>query len=40
MDKFAPGRLLPREELEWKGDAGYSREIDVYGPLRDSFMTL
>jgi hypothetical protein len=38
MDKFAPGRL-PGEEFEWKGDS-YSREIDVYGPLRDSFMTL
>jgi hypothetical protein len=32
MDKFAPGRLLI--------DNGYSREIDVYGPPRDSFMTL
>jgi hypothetical protein len=40
MDKFAPGRLLLREAFEWKGDAGYSRDIDVYGPLRDSFMTL
>jgi hypothetical protein len=39
MDKFAPGRL-PIEAFEWKGDTGYSREIDVYGPLRDSFMTL
>ena len=39
MDKFAPGRL-PIETFEWKGDNGYSREIDVYGPLRDSFMTL
>ena len=39
MDKFAPGRL-PIEAFEWKGDNGYSREIDVYSPLRDSFMTL
>jgi hypothetical protein len=39
MDKFAPGRLPP-EAFEWKPDAGYSREIDVSGPLRDSFMTL
>src|SRR5262245_17590294 len=39
MDKFAPGRL-PIEAFEWKGDNGYSREIDVSGPLRDSFMTL
>jgi hypothetical protein len=37
MDKFAPGRL-PLVAFEWKGDTGYSREID--GPLRDSFMTL
>jgi predicted phage terminase large subunit-like protein len=39
MDKFAPGRLLLKEEFEFK-ETGYSREIDVYGPLRDSFMTL
>jgi hypothetical protein len=39
MDKFAPGRLPLREEFEWK-PTGYTREIDVYGPLRDSFMTL
>jgi hypothetical protein len=39
MDKFAPGRLLPIEEFEWKGDTGY-REIDIYGPLANSFMTL
>jgi hypothetical protein len=39
MDKFAPGRLLLKEEFEFK-PTGYSREIDVYGPLRDSFMTL
>jgi hypothetical protein len=39
MDKFAPGRLMLKEEFEFK-ETGYSREIDVYGPLRDSFMTL
>jgi hypothetical protein len=39
MDKFAPGRL-PIEAFEWKSNNGYSREIDVYSPLRDSFMTL
>ena len=40
MDKFAPGRALPKEEFEWKPDTGYSREIDIYGPLANSFMTL
>ena len=39
MDKFAPGRLLLKEEFEFK-PTGYTREIDVHGPLRDSFMTL
>ena len=39
MDKFAPGRLLLKEDFEFK-PTGYTREIDVYGPLRDSFMTL
>ena len=40
MDKFARGYLPPIETFEWKGDAGYSREIEVNGPMRDSFMTL
>jgi hypothetical protein len=39
MDKFAPGRLLRVEEFEWK-PTGYTRDIDAYRPLRDSFMTL
>jgi hypothetical protein len=39
MDKFAPGRLLLKEDFEFK-PTGYSREIDVYGPLANSFMTL
>jgi hypothetical protein len=39
MDKFAPGRLLLKEEFEFK-PTGYTRDIDVYRPLRDSFMTL
>ena len=39
MDKFAPGRLLLKEEFEWKGDNGY-RDIHAHRSLRDSFMTL
>ena len=39
MDKFAPGRLLLNEEFEFN-PTGYTREIDVYRPLRDSFVTL
>jgi hypothetical protein len=39
MDKFAPGGLLLKEEFEFK-PTGYTRDIDVCGPLRDSFMTL
>jgi hypothetical protein len=39
MDKFAPGRLPRIEEFEWK-PTGYTRDIDVHGVLRDSFMTL
>jgi hypothetical protein len=39
MEKFAPGRLLLKEAFEFK-PTDYTRGFDVYGPQRDSFMTL